>query len=281
MTTTVTLLGAGGKMGCRITDQLKDDSRYDMRYVEPAEEGRERLTERGVSVTPQDEALRGTEVVILAVPDDLLGDIAQEIVPVLESGAMVVLLDPAAAYAGVLPNREDVIYFVSHPCHPPLFQEDRPPEYGEDWFGGQNEAEQDIVCALHQGPEDDYARGEELARAIYAPVRRSHRLTTEQMALLEPALVETLTATLIDTIHVGMEEIVDSGVPEQAARDFLMGHFRIEIAIIFGMAGFPFSDAAQRKIEEAKGELLQDDWKEVLTVERTKESVRDIADVDD
>jgi len=281
MTTTVTLLGAGGKMGCRITDQLKDDSRYDMRYVEPAEEGRERLTERGVSVTPQDEALRGTEVVILAVPDDLLGDIAQEIVPVLESGAMVVLLDPAAAYAGVLPNREDVIYFVSHPCHPPLFQEDRPPEYGEDWFGGQNEAEQDIVCALHQGPGDDYARGEALARAIYAPVRRSHRLTTEQMALLEPALVETLTATLIDTIHVGMEEIVDSGVPEQAARDFLMGHFRIEIAIIFGMAGFPFSDAAQKKIEEAKGELLQDDWKDVLTVERTKESVRDIAHVDD
>jgi len=281
MTTTVTLLGAGGKMGCRITDQLKDDSRYDMRYVEPAEEGRERLTERGVSVTSQDEALRGTEVVILAVPDDLLGNIAQEIVPVLESGAMVVLLDPAAAYAGVLPNREDVIYFVSHPCHPPLFEESRPAEYGEDWFGGQNEAEQDIVCALHQGPEDDYARGEELARAIYAPVRRSHRLTTEQMALLEPALVETLTATLIDTIHVGMEEIVDSGVPEQAARDFLMGHFRIEIAIIFGMAGFPFSDAAQRKIEEAKGELLQDDWKEVLTVERTKESVRDIADVDD
>jgi hypothetical protein len=281
MSSTVTLMGAGGKMGCRITDQLRDDPRYDMRYVEPAAEGQDRLAERGVSVTPQEEALQGTDVVVMAVPDDALGDITDEVVPVLHSGSMVVLLDPAAAYAGALHDREDVTFFVTHPCHPPLFQEDRPPEYGEDWFGGQNKAEQDIVCALHQGPEDDYARGEALARAMYAPVRRSHRLTTEQMALLEPALVETLAATLIDTIHEGMEEIVDSGVPEQAARDFLMGHFRIEIAIIFGMAGFPFSDAAQRKIEEAKGELLQDDWKDVLTVERTKESVRDIADVDD
>jgi len=280
MATTVTLMGAGGKIGCRITDQLKDDERYDMRYVEPAEEGQNRLAERGVSVTSQDEALQGTEVVIMAVPDDALGHISDEVVPTLDSGSMVVLLDPAAAYAGVLHDREDITYFVSHPSHPAFFEEGRPEEYAEDWFGGQGMAEQDIVCAFHQGPEEDYARGEELAQAIYAPVRRSHRLTTEQMALLEPALVETLAATLINTIHEGMEEVVDRGVPEQAARDFLMGHLRIEIAIIFGMAGFPFSEAAQRKVEEAKGELLQDDWKKMLTTERTKESVRDIADVD-
>jgi hypothetical protein len=273
-------MGAGGKMGCRITDQLKDDERYDMRYVEPAEEGRNRLGERGVTVTPRDQALEGTDVVILAVPDDLLGEISEAVVPALDSGSMVVLLDPAAAYADALHDREDVTYFVTHPCHPALFEESRPEEYAEDWFGGQDMARQDIVCALHQGPEEDYVRGEALAEAIYAPVRRTHRLTTEQMALLEPALVETLAATLIDTIHEGMEEVVESGVPEQAARDFLMGHLRIEIAIIFGMANFPFSDAAQRKVEEAKGEILQDDWKDVLTIDRTRESVRDIAESD-
>jgi ketol-acid reductoisomerase len=272
-------MGAGGKMGCRITDQVKDDPRYDVRYVEPAQEGRDRLRERGVSATDQAEALEGTDVVILAVPDDSLGEITDEVVPAIDSGSMVVLLDPAAAYADALHDREDVTYFVTHPCHPGLFGEHRPEEYAEDWFGGQGMAEQHIVCALHQGPEADYERGEELAQAIYAPVGRTHRLTTEQMALLEPALAETLAATLIDTIHEGMEEIVDAGVPEQAARDFLMGHMRIEIAIIFGMADFPFSDAAQRKIEEARGELLQEDWKEVLTVERTRESVRDIADM--
>ena len=40
-----------------------------------------------------------------------------------------------------------------------------------------------------QGPEEDYARGEAIARAMYAPVMRSHRVTVEQMAILEPALV--------------------------------------------------------------------------------------------
>jgi hypothetical protein len=280
MSTTVTLMGAGGKMGCRITDQLTDDPRYDMRYVEPAQEGRDRLAERGVSVTPQDDALRGTDAVVMAVPDEALGDITDEVVPALDDRCMVVLLDPAAAYAGALHDRADVTYFVSHPCHPPLFQEGRPAEHADDWFGGRGMAEQDIVCALHQGPEADYDDGQELAEAIYAPVRRTHRLTTEQMALLEPALAETLAATLVDSIHEGMETVVEKGVPEQAARDFLMGHLRIELAIIFGMAGFPFSDAAQRKIEEAKHELLQDDWTDLLTVERTNESVRDIADVD-
>ncbi len=49
MTTRVALLGAGGKMGCRITDRLKNNSRYDMRYVEPSEQGQERLAEQGVS----------------------------------------------------------------------------------------------------------------------------------------------------------------------------------------------------------------------------------------
>jgi len=44
--------------------------------------------------------------------------------------------------------------------------------------------------------------------------------------------------------------------------------------------GIPFSDAAQKKMAEARGELLQDDWKDVLTLDRTKESVREIADVD-
>jgi len=215
-----------------------------MRYVEPAGDGGERLAERGVTPTPRNEALEGTEVVVMAVPDDLLAEITQEIVPTLDSGTMVMLLDPAAAYAEALYDRDDITYFVSHPCHPPLFQADRPAEHAEDWFGGQGMAEQHIVCSLHQGPERDYERGEQLAKAIYAPVDRSHRLTTEQMALLEPALAETLAATLIDTIHEGMEEVTDKGVPEQAAHDFLMGHLRIEIAIIFGLAGFPFSDAA-------------------------------------
>jgi len=120
-------------------------------------------------------------------------------------------------------------------------------------------------------------KGQILVRDIFAPVCNVHRLTTEGIALLEPALPESLSQTLVETIHRGMKQVVGMGVPEAAAYDFLMGHIRIQIAVIFGLADFPFSDAAQQKMEEGRTELLRDDWKDILTRERTKESVRDIA----
>jgi hypothetical protein len=116
-------------------------------------------------------------------------------------------------------------------------------------------------------------------RDIFGPVRDAYRLTTEEMALLEPALVESLQQTFVETIHEGMETVVEMGVPEEAARAFVMGHLRIQIAVVFGMTDFPFSDAAQQKSAEAREELFRDDCAEILTRERTKESVRDIAGV--
>ena len=34
--TTIALLGAGGKMGCRVTDHIKDSPQYSLRCVEAA-----------------------------------------------------------------------------------------------------------------------------------------------------------------------------------------------------------------------------------------------------
>jgi hypothetical protein len=273
--TTIALMGAGGKMGCRITNNVKDLPGYDMRYVEISQEGIARLAGLGVPVTPQDEAIAEADAVILAVPDALMGPICQSIVPQVKRGAMIMGLDPAAGYAGVLPKRDDITYFITHPCHPPLFHDVTDPEAMVDWFGGIK-ARQHIVCALHQGPEEDYAKGEAIARAIYAPVMRSHRLTTEQMAILEPALVETLAATCISIIREGLDEVVSMGVPEEAASDFLYGHIRIELAILFGFAGFPFSDGAKLAIEEAKSQIFQPDWKQVLSLENLQQSVKNI-----
>ena len=42
MPTTIALMGAGGKMGCRVTDNLKD-SAYEMLYLEVGEAGVARL----------------------------------------------------------------------------------------------------------------------------------------------------------------------------------------------------------------------------------------------
>ncbi len=276
MTIKVALMGAGGKMGCRIADNIKDKAEYEVYYVEVSESGRANLAQRGLSATPQDEALRQAEVVILALPDRLIGKITQEIVPQLNSGTMVMSLDPAAAYAGVIPLRDDLTYFVAHPCHPPLFNEEVTEGARQDWFGGVN-ARHHIVCALHHGPEADYGRGEQIARAIYAPVMKSFRITVEQMAILEPALVETFSATVITAIKEAYDEAVKMGVPPEAAWEFLSGHVRIEFAIIFGFSGFPFSDGAKLAIQKAYDKIFLPDWKEnIMTREAVQQSVREI-----
>lgn len=265
MSLTVALMGAGGKMGCRITDQLKDNDRYEMRYVEPSEEGQKRLAERGVSTQSEDEALEGADAVVMAIPDELIGPVTDDIVPKLDGGTMVILLDPAAAHASVLCEREDITYFIAHPCHPSFFTaETSMDDDNPDWFGGQGRDEQDIVCALHHGPVDDYERGEAVARDIYAPVRDAYRVTTEQMAMLEPALVESLLGSCLYAIRDGYQRVVDAGVPEEAARSFLFGHFRIELGIVFGFTDFPFSDGAQDAIERAREDIFTDDWEDSI-----------------
>ena len=272
---TIALMGAGGKMGLRITRNLKDNPDYKTLYVEISDAGKASLAELGLSATPQDEALKQADVVILGVPDRLIGKICKDIVPKLKSGTIVMGLDPAAGFAGTLPERKDISYFISHPGHPPLFGEETDIEAQRDWFGGVK-AKQPIVCSLHQGPEKDYANGEAIARVIFAPVSRAHRVTTEQMALLEPALVETLGLTCFMVIREAMEEIVRMGVPQQAAFDFLMGHIRTTIAIVFDYAGAPVSDGAKLAATKAMEQIFQPDWKKVLKIENVKQSVKDI-----
>ena len=154
---TVALIGAGGKMGRRIINNLKDRPDYHMSFTEVDKSAVDELASDGIQVTSQDEAVSKAEAVILAVPDRLLGSITGNLIPKLKSGTMVICLDPAAAYAGVLAERDDITYFLTHPCHPPLFGGETTPEARVDWFGGQQKAKQNVVCALHQGPEEDYA----------------------------------------------------------------------------------------------------------------------------
>jgi hypothetical protein len=272
---TIALMGAGGKMGLRIAGKLKDNADYKTLYVEISDAGKADLAELGLSATPQDEALQQADVVILALPDKLIGKICNDIVPKVKSGTMVMGLDPAAGYAGVLPEREDISYFISHPCHPPMFGEETDPEALRDWFGGVK-ANQNIVCSLHHGPEEDYAKGEAIARIIFAPVLRAHHITTEQMAVLEPALVETLALTCFMVIHEAMEEAIKMGLPKQAVLDFLLGHIRTTVAIVWDFAGAPVSDGAKLAATQAMGQIFQPDWKKILKIENIKKSVKDI-----
>lgn len=273
--TVIALFGAGGKMGMRLGRNLAK-SRFTTRHVEVSPAGRERVREAfGVDCVDADAAIDGADVVVLAVPDTAVGAVAKALLPKLASGTIVVILDAAAPHAGHLPERADITYFVTHPCHPPIFNDETEPTAKADHFGGIA-AKQHIVNALMQGPEEHYAVGEEVARAIWAPVMRSHRVTVEQMAILEPGLSETVCATLLDAMREAMEEAVARGVPREAARDFLLGHMNILAAVTFEEVQGVFSDACNKAIVFGKDTILKPDWKRLFEPEEIAASVRRI-----
>lgn len=275
MGATIALFGAGGKMGVRLARNLVGSS-YKVRHVEPGAAGRQRLQdELGLTCVSAEAALDGAEVVILAVPDTLIGKLSHEIAPLLRPGTMVMTLDAAAPFAGHLPDRPDLVYFVAHPCHPPIFNDEATPEARRDFFGGLH-AKQSVVSALMQGTDADFALGEDIAKTIYAPILRSYRLTVDQMALLEPGLSETVCATLLDVMREGMDEVVARGVPAEAARDFLLGHMTILAAVIFKEIPGQFSDACNKAITFGKPRLMREDWKQVFERGEIAESIQRI-----
>ena len=273
--TTIALFGAAGKIGARIAGRLREAEEYRTLYVEAGEAGLARLRERGLPPATEAEALREADVVILAVPDVLIGRVARAAVPALRPGALAICLDPAAPYSGELPARADISYFVTHPCHPPVINDETDPEARRDFYGGIK-ARQNIVCALMQGPEGDYARGEAIARAMFAPVMRAHRVTVEQMALLEPAMAETVILTCMVVMKEAVDEAVKRGVPREAAYDFALGHININLGILFGYLDARFSDGARLAVERAMRSLIQPDWKKVFEPENVMGEVRAI-----
>src|SRR5437868_15448448 len=101
--TTITLLGAGGKMGLRITDNLRKTD-YDVRYVEVSDRGKASLAERGVTAITAEEALSESNAVILALPDNRIGGVTSDLNLHFKPGTMLIALDIAAPLAGDLPQ---------------------------------------------------------------------------------------------------------------------------------------------------------------------------------
>jgi hypothetical protein len=271
---TVALFGAAGKIGTRITNALKDDPEYRMLYLETGEAGLARLDKIGLASTPQEVAMREADVVVLAIPDILIRTVAADIIPKLKSSTLVICLDPAAPHGGELPEREDIAYFVVHPCHPPLINDEITPEARNDFWGGQ--AAQNIVCALMQGSQNDYDKGEKLARKMFAPILNAHRITVEQMAILEPAMAETVILTCQVVIKEAIDEAIRCGVPAQVAHDFASGHMRVNIGILFGLIDAQLSDGAKLAVQRAKKSVFQPDWKRVFEPENVMKEVKAI-----
>jgi hypothetical protein len=96
--------------------------------------------------------------------------------------------------------------------------------------------------------------------------------------LLEPVLSETVAATCVVVIEEAMQEAIRRGVPATAARAFILGHVGVELAIVFGEVGSPFSDGALKAIEAAKTRIFRDDWKAVYEHAAVAASVAEIVD---
>jgi hypothetical protein len=271
---TISLIGAGGKMGCRLTDNFVKTS-YQVHYLEVSPRGLENLRQRGITLSSQQTAVPGSDVIILAVPDTAIGAVAREVVPLMKPGALLMTLDPAAPLDNQLPKRDDIGCVIAHPCHPSVFNWE-PTEKGfRDFYGGIS-AKQAIVVALMWGAESYFDLGVEISAAMYAPVSRVHRVTLEQMAMLEPALVETLAQTCMEIVKEGHDRLVTAGVPKDAVRDFILGHLRIQIAVLFGEVNGTFSDAAYKISQRAKPVLFREGWQKIFELADIREQVRDI-----
>jgi len=276
----VVLLGAGGKMGRRITANLKDEKDYNITYVEISEAGRKGLKETfGVEATDGYESVRNADIVIFAVPDRFIGRISKEIIPMMKKGATVVGLDPAATYGKVMAMREDIKYFVVHPCHPPLFpfEDNLSLEAQKDWFGGIGAAKMDMVCAILNGTDADYEECEAFARKMFKPIRNSFRVTIDQMAMLEPALVESITAPLVKGMRMAVDACVEMGIPKDAVFAFVMGHLKVQFGVLFDYADFPFSDGANLALEKAMDVIFKPNWiQNILSKKALDQSVYEI-----
>ena len=259
---TVAVIGAGGKMGMRVSDNLQR-SEHTVYYAENSDAGIKRTVDAGREVTATDKAVAEADVVILSVPDVALSAVSSAVVPQVRPGTIVITLDPAAAYANLLFQRDDIEYAVAHPCHPSVFLQRKTKAELDDTFGGIA-APQDVVAALESGNAEKQAVAEEVIRLMYAPVLDVHWVTVKQLAYLEPTLVEVVACMIGSLLNDALRETVDTvGVPEPAARAMLMGH--VQVALANGLRGDnPFSDACLIAMDYGREKLIKDDWKSIF-----------------
>lgn len=259
---TLTVIGAGGKMGMRISANFQK-SDYQVFYCENSPAAQQQVTQQGRELSDANSVVPLSDVVILAVPDIVLGKVSETIVPQMKPGAVLLTLDPAAAYANLIFQRDDIDYAVAHPCHPSVFLERYTKEEHADAFGGIA-AVQHVAAAWEAGSDAQRDELSKVIRVMYGPVEQVHWVTVTQLAYLEPTLVETVACMVGAFMKEALDETVKhSGVPEEAAKAMLYGHIQIALAVAF-RATNPFSDACMIAMEYGREKIVKPDWKQIF-----------------
>jgi hypothetical protein len=258
----IAVIGAGGKMGMRVSNNLVQ-TKNQVSYVENSEAGQQRVTDSGRQLSESVASVRDADIVVYAVPDLALKAVTAALIPEMKPGGIALTLDPAAAYAGLLATRTDVIQAVTHPCHPSIFLERTTPEEYADTFGGIA-APQDAIAAIESTDPLDKQVVEATVRAIFAPVVDVHWVTVKQLAQLEPTLVETIACMIGALLKESLDEAVNTmGIPEPAVRAILLGH--TQVALANSLRGDnPFSDACMIAMDYGRRTIIREDWKKVF-----------------
>ena len=260
----VSVIGAAGKMGTRITNNLaKHPDSIDLHFCEASEAGIASIKARGYSVVTAEEAVPKSDIVVLAVPDVIIKKVSVGIVALMRPGATMIILDPAAAVAKELALRDDCTFVVSHPCHPSFFVAQETPEARADAFGGIA-ATQDIVMAKIQGDDSKFANAKKVSEIMFAPVTNAYVMGIRDIAFLEPTLVEILGASTLYAMAETVNEAERRGIQREAAISFLAGHINVLSSIFLGRLGnVKVSDACQVAIGLGNRLVLRDDWKKI------------------
>ena len=159
----VSVIGAGGKMGTRVTNNLaKHADTVTLHFCETSDAGMASIRARGFEPVAAESVVPQSRIVVLAVPDVIIKAVSVNIVKMMSPGSTLIILDPAAAVAKELALRDDCTFVVTHPCHPSFFIEQETPEARQDYFGGiadgpEIEADFQNFTALNT-PEDHPAR---------------------------------------------------------------------------------------------------------------------------
>jgi len=270
----VAVIGAGGKMGTRTSNNLaKVPQEVELYCVEEGEKGIASIKERGLEVVRLEDALLVADVVVFAVPDTLIKKLSAHVVPLLSANTGFVILDPAAAVARELELRDDCTFAVAHPCHPSYFLDQDTYEARHDYFGGLG-GKQDIVMSKIQGDDDVFEKCRRVSELMYAPVVNSYVMSSRQIAFLEPTLVEILGATTLHAMAETVDEAERRGIPREAAISFLSGHIYNLSANFLGLLGkTPVSDACSVAMGIGSRMVLRNDWRQIWEDENLDKSI--------
>ena len=84
----VSVIGAGGKMGTRVTNNLaKHQDTVELNFCETSEAGIAAIQERGFNTVPAETAVPASDIIILAVPDKIIQVVSVGIVEMMTPGS--------------------------------------------------------------------------------------------------------------------------------------------------------------------------------------------------